>query len=1073
MRLIYGVAGALLAIGPFLEFYANLNVFLFFWLTAAQADLVGIPTVPFQASSPAKSYSLKSLEAIIVDVRYSNVVDKEGLTLIPPTLWDFAQTFRSDLSGAGLNLPILPGVIATPHTIFLTLGNNKNEFKDVAGRPTSEGYSLEVTTSGVTITGASPLGAWWGTRTVLQQVIVSNFKIPVGKGIDTPGWGERGMMLDVGRHYYPLDFIIEMCAYLSFFKQNVFHLHLNDHVWDPAKLGSHELALQLYAAFRPSSDDPSIAGLPCPTNKTYSLSVMDNIQQQCTARGVTIIPELESSGHSMATTNWKPELALSDFNMLNISYPETIPTVQNYWKALLLGFHSKIVHIGADEHASNFVDEYTYFVNTIASYIKEILGKSTCIWGTFALSTELGVTNVNTSVLIQQWEISQDNGYFDFIKKGYQVLNSDDFFYLDLKHSEGGYPPAVDLQRVFFGALDGGPYAPNIFDHSNATNNPAHNDPSVLGQLCVVWNDWGPNASTCNEAYWMVRDGLLALGDKQWGGKLTLPEYESVFPKLQATVPGQNLDRRIASKTSTILHYTFDEGILELLPIVPDVSGNKYNGALHGGAKVRNGMLYLNGNGYLQTPLGSKGRNYTLSFSVMPTSSALGGVLFSGPDSSFLNGNGTSSKLMLVSGNIAYPVDLTLAKNKWTDVTVQGIGAQTFISITAQGSSKQTQEVTINMGIWGGGMLEGPMAIEAPIQKIGEGFFFNMASQASDIVLLTGGNGHVGQHMIEQLLALPTSPIIRTTVRSGRAVSQLEQKFGDAIANGKLNAVIVADITTPNAFDDVLNRVTHVAHVASPLIIGATDIENELLIPTIQGTVGLLKSASKIKSVKSVVITSSFAAVFDPAKGWRKGYTYTLSDWNPITYETAKDPSLDLTRWPETWRPYITYIASKKLAEKAAWDFWNTEKPQWDLNFVLPTYIIGPYLLPISMLDGMSYSNKLVWEVALAEKLPNLNYPHWVDVRDVAKAHIQVLQHPVIRSQRYILAPTRLTYSEMADIVRKKFPSLKPSEEKQTVEYYDIDISNCEDIGMDSWIPIEKSVEDLVSQILEVKSRSG
>jgi hexosaminidase len=529
----------------------------------------------------------------------------------------------------------------------------------------------------------------------------------------------------VGRHYYPPDFIIEMCAYMSYFKQNVFHLHLSDHVWNPANLFSHELALELYAGFRAASDDPAIAGLPRPSNETYSPSVFDNVQRQCAARGVTIIPELESPGHSVATTDWKPEIALEDFSMLNISHPETIPTVQTYWKALLPGFHSKVVHIGADEYASNLVDEYTSFVNTMSSYIQDISGKAIRIWGTFP--PVLNATNVGIDVSIQHWDIGQDNALFDFLDRGYHVLNSDDFFYLDLKYSDGGqYPLALDLQRVFYGAPDGGPYAPNIFDHANATNNPVRDNPYVLGQLCVVWNDWGPNASTYNEAYWMIRDGLPALGDKQWGGSLTLPEYESIFPTLQPSVPGQNLDRRIPSKSCNILSYTFHESLLEFLPIVPDTSGNGYDGWLSGGSKVRNGMLNLNGDGHLRTPLGSKGRNYTLSFSVMPTSSDKGGVLFSGPDSSLLNGNGTSPYLMLVSGNIAYPVNITLPVNKWADVTVEGIGPQTFISIAAEGAPKQTQEVTINMGIWGGGMQEGPMAIEAPIQIIGEGFIGNM-----------------------------------------------------------------------------------------------------------------------------------------------------------------------------------------------------------------------------------------------------------------------------------------------------------------------------------------------------------
>jgi hexosaminidase len=523
----------------------------------------------------------------------------------------------------------------------------------------------------------------------------------------------------MGRHYYPPEFIIEMCAYLSYFKQNVFHLHLSDHVWNPANLGSHELALQLYAGFRPYVDDPTIAGLPRPMNETYNVAVMDNFQQACASRGVTIIPELESPGHSIATTDWKPELALADFSMLNISYPETIPAVKSYWKALLPHFHSKIVHIGADEYDSSLVNDYTNFVNTMSEYIKQESGKSTRIWGTFPPSSAAKATNVNPDVSIQQWDIGQDNALFDFVDRGYHVLNADDYFYLDLKHSEGGYPPELDTSYVFFGAPDGGPYAPYMFDHTNATNNPPRNNPLVLGQSATVWNDWGPNASTYNEAYWMVRNGLPALGDKQWGGQITLPEYDEVFPALQAAVPAQNLDRRIQSKTSTIVSYDFQNVHGNN---VPDKSGNAYNGKFVGDAKIEKSALALNGNGYLLTPLGSKGRNYTLTFSVKSTTTRYGGALFSGPDSAFLNGNGTSPYLMLVSGNIAYPVNLTLPVNQWTDVEVQGIGPQTFISVTTPKSSKQTQEVTILMGIWGGGMLLGPMAIEAPIQKIGDGF---------------------------------------------------------------------------------------------------------------------------------------------------------------------------------------------------------------------------------------------------------------------------------------------------------------------------------------------------------------
>jgi hypothetical protein len=69
-------------------------------------------------------------------------------------------------------------------------------------------------------------------------------------------------------------------------------------------------------------------------------------------------------------------------------------------------------------------------------------------------------------------------------------------------------------------------------------------------------------------------------------------------------------------------------------------------------------------------------------------------------------------------------------------------------------------------------------------------------------------------------------------------------------------------------------------------------------------------------TLQSVVLTSSFASVVDVQHGWRPGFTYEPTMWNPITRSFAADPNLDLTQWPETWRPYVTYSASKKLAEK-------------------------------------------------------------------------------------------------------------------------------------------------------------
>lgn len=166
--------------------------------------IVGIPVVPFGplTTSDDGNYSIKSLKTLVVDSKYFESRDETGETLIPPSLQDFANTFLNDLRTLDLNLDISIDEEPGPDSIFLTLGDPR-KYTDVSGALTSEGYSLSVDAYGIIITGASPLGAWWGTRTVLQQAILSNGSLAYGEADDAPGWGIRGMMLDAGRHYYP------------------------------------------------------------------------------------------------------------------------------------------------------------------------------------------------------------------------------------------------------------------------------------------------------------------------------------------------------------------------------------------------------------------------------------------------------------------------------------------------------------------------------------------------------------------------------------------------------------------------------------------------------------------------------------------------------------------------------------------------------------------------------------------------------------------------------------------------------------------------------------------------------
>jgi uncharacterized protein YbjT (DUF2867 family) len=79
------------------------------------------------------------------------------------------------------------------------------------------------------------------------------------------------------------------------------------------------------------------------------------------------------------------------------------------------------------------------------------------------------------------------------------------------------------------------------------------------------------------------------------------------------------------------------------------------------------------------------------------------------------------------------------------------------------------------------------------------------AYNQSDLVLVTGANGHVAQHVVDQLLSLPAGPRVRATVRSDATAKQIVAFYGDrASAHGRLDVVAIPDIVKSGAFDDAV-----------------------------------------------------------------------------------------------------------------------------------------------------------------------------------------------------------------------------------------------------------------------------
>lgn len=158
------------------------------------SSTAGIPTVHYDVGDGF--FRLPEAPRIVIDEAFARERDEQGQTLIPPSLDEFGHTFAGDLEEVlGLSVEVSLGKSTEYHDIFITL-DSPESYLDVAGRETSEGYSITVADDGITVLGASPLGAWWGTRSLLQQLLLHQDRgLPVGSIKDSPGWAKRGVMV--------------------------------------------------------------------------------------------------------------------------------------------------------------------------------------------------------------------------------------------------------------------------------------------------------------------------------------------------------------------------------------------------------------------------------------------------------------------------------------------------------------------------------------------------------------------------------------------------------------------------------------------------------------------------------------------------------------------------------------------------------------------------------------------------------------------------------------------------------------------------------------------------------------
>ncbi|KAF9729615.1 hypothetical protein PMIN02_004529 [Paraphaeosphaeria minitans] len=336
-----------------------------------------------------------------------------------------------------------------------------------------------------------------------------------------------------------------------------------------------------------------------------------------------------------------------------------------------------------------------------------------------------------------------------------------------------------------------------------------------------------------------------------------------------------------------------------------------------------------------------------------------------------------------------------------------------------------------------------------------------MSFASSDIVFVTGANGHTAQRVVDHLLASPNGPKVRAAVCSDASGSAILEHYPEEVSNGRLQVVQVANIQESSSFDTVMQGVTHVALIASPFVLQVENIERGLLKPAIEGSRGVLTAALKQPTIKSIVATGAFATIADAKGGYRTRYTNTNEDFNQITYEEAKGPNLDMTQFPELHRHFARYMASKRCAEAAIWRLYEKEKPSWTPNTNNTAWVGGPYVLPLPSIVRASTSTGFLHGLATGADIPPQELPTWIDVRDVVKAYMNALQKPNLNKTRILLGGHRIGYDQIADTAAK-IPGATPSQTRNSFDMdklFYIDNSSAALVDIKDLVAIEQQID--------------
>jgi nucleoside-diphosphate-sugar epimerase len=228
----------------------------------------------------------------------------------------------------------------------------------------------------------------------------------------------------------------------------------------------------------------------------------------------------------------------------------------------------------------------------------------------------------------------------------------------------------------------------------------------------------------------------------------------------------------------------------------------------------------------------------------------------------------------------------------------------------------------------------------------------------------------------------------------------------------------------------------------------------------------ILRSVHKYApTVKSIAVTGSINAITTGSKDEILAGPFTNSSWIHLTQDDARAAQ----------NTYYSYCSAKKEGELAIWNFMETEKPSFTVTVFLPALIFGPPVEPVKDAKHLHYSSSIIYSFFNGSNatIPATTFPSYIDVRDLAEAHVKALTTEGAKNKRFLIGGLPMTYTNLVRALAK-VPQLEgrlPAESGEDADVVPPRIEAKEGneiLGM-TFRTLDETMRDAAERILELE----